>query len=169
MLKYIISLLYRPKFNSKQFSDSCFYNLTDLQGNFTSPGFPYNYPDNLDCTWIITATPGYYVYLHFTHFHLEGSRYSCPYDYVQIYDENNPWNPIISKRCDYHDSWCVYSNSNVLYVRFITDGSVTYSGFHASYERVHYRHHYCSSDSGQSTTSISPSSSSKFITYSVLF
>ena len=138
-----------------------------MQGNFTSPGYPYNYPDDLDCTWIITVPNGYYVYVHFEHFHLEGSRNSCPYDYVQIYDENNPWNPIITKRCDYHDSWCVYSNSNVLCVRFITDGSVSYSGFHAHYERVlETGHSICSSISGQSTTRISPSSAtSKIINF----
>lgn len=128
----------------KLFSDSCFYNLTNLKGHFASPRYPYYYPHNQDCTWIITVTPGYYVYLHFEHFHLEGSHSNCPYDYVQIYDEHYSWHPIIRKRCGYQVSWCVYSNTAVLYVRFITDGSVSYSGFTAYYEQVHERYSNCS-------------------------
>ena len=148
-----------------QFPGSCLYNLTDLQGSFTSPNFPYLYPHYLDCTWIITVTPGYYVYLYFENFHLEGSRYSCPYDYVQIFDEDNQWDPIIPKYCDYHNPWCIYSNTSVLHVRFITDRSVAYSGFIAHYEQVYQR---LSSCPGISTASISPTSSSKKITYNKL-
>ena len=151
-----------------KFPGSCFYNLTDLQGSFTSPSYPYSYPHFLDCTWIITVTPGHYVYLYFENFHLEGSRYSCPYDYVQVYDEVDQWNPIIPKYCDYHDSWCVYSNTSVLHVRFITDVSVSYSGFIAHYEEVHQRLSFCPVIGGISTASISPSSSSKKITYNKL-
>ena len=151
-----------------QFSDSCFYNLTGLQGSFTSPDYPYYYPHHLDCTWKISVTPGYFVYLFFENFHLEGSHSNCPYDYVQIFDEENQWDPIIPKYCDYHDSWCVFSNTSVLHVRFITDGSVAYSGFIAHYQRVYHRLSYCPAIGGISTTSISPSSSSKKLAYNKL-
>lgn len=119
-------------------SGSCFYNLTDHQGNFTSPSHPYNYPHNLQCTWIISVTPGYYIHLYFHHFSLEYGASNCPFDYVDLFDQNFPTSSIKISRCGYQSAWCVYSSSNVLYVRFVTDGSVSNSGFLAHYERVHH-------------------------------
>lgn len=31
--------------------------LSDLTGTFTSPDFPSNYPDSVDCRWLIVAQP----------------------------------------------------------------------------------------------------------------
>ncbi|KAJ7383305.1 hypothetical protein OS493_029271 [Desmophyllum pertusum] len=123
--------------------ESCFYNLTDPSGNFTSPYYPQHYSHDLDCTWIISVTPGYYIYLHFEHFHLEDGGSHCPYDYVQIFDGYSSSSSLILKRCAYQDAWCVYSNSSVLHVRFITDGSASHPGFSAYYERVHERNSSC--------------------------
>ncbi|XP_015763752.1 PREDICTED: uncharacterized protein LOC107342772 isoform X3 [Acropora digitifera] len=112
---------------------SCVYNLTNPQGNFTSPNHPSPHQHYLNCFWTITAAPGYYIHLYFLYFHLEyGSSY-CPYDYVEVTDPNYPTSSIKIKRCGYQIPWCVTSTSNVLYVRFVTDGSVAYSGFFASY------------------------------------
>ncbi|XP_067017043.1 CUB and sushi domain-containing protein 3-like isoform X1 [Acropora muricata] len=112
---------------------SCVYNLTNPQGNFTSPNHPSPHQHNLNCFWTIIAAPGRYIHLYFLYFSLEhGSNY-CPYDYVEVTDPNYPTSSIKIKRCGYQIPWCVTSTSNVLYVRFVTDGSVAYSGFFASY------------------------------------
>ncbi|XP_067017039.1 uncharacterized protein [Acropora muricata] len=108
---------------------SCRYNLVNPQENFTSPNHPSLYPHNLNCLWTITAAPGYYIDLHFINFYVE----RCPYDYVEVFDQNYPSSSIKVKRCGYQSPWCVTSTSKVLYVRFVTDGSVAYSGFFASY------------------------------------
>ncbi|XP_022787102.1 uncharacterized protein LOC111327235 [Stylophora pistillata] len=123
-------------------SASCHYNLYGPHGNFSSPNYPQNYDHYLQCAWNITTSPGLYIYLHFDHFHLEGSSGSCPYDYVQIYDGTSHQS-LTMKRCDYQDSWCVYSHSNALYVHFKTDGSVSRSGFTAFYETVSERYSVC--------------------------
>ncbi|XP_074622583.1 uncharacterized protein LOC141880862 isoform X6 [Acropora palmata] len=108
---------------------SCRYNLVNPQGNFTSPNYPSRYPHNLNCLWTITAAPGYYIDLHFINFVVEG----CPYDYVEVFDQNYPSTSIKVKSCGYRGAWCVTSTSKVLYVRFVTDRSVALSGFFASY------------------------------------
>ncbi|XP_074622497.1 CUB and sushi domain-containing protein 3-like isoform X4 [Acropora palmata] len=108
---------------------SCRYNLVNPQGNFTSPNYPSRYPHNLNCLWTITAAPGYYIDLHFINFVVEG----CPYDYVEVFDQNYPSTSIKVKSCGYRGAWCVTSTSKVLYVRFVTDSSVASSGFFASY------------------------------------
>ena len=115
------------------YSGSCVYNLTNPQGNFTSPNHPSPHQHYLNCFWTITAAPGDYIHLYFLYFHLEyGSSY-CPYDYVEVTDPNYPTSSIKIKRCGYQSPWCVTSTSNVMYVRFVTDLSVAYSGFFASY------------------------------------
>ena len=128
------------------FSDSCSYSLTGVRGNFTSPDYPQHYSHDLDCSWTITVSAGYYIYLHFEHFHLEDGGSHCPFDYVQIFDGSLASNPITTKRCAYQDSWCVYSHSNVVTIILITDGSVSHPGFSAYYERVHQPYPHCSVD-----------------------
>ena len=114
------------------YSGSCVYNLTNPQGNFTSPNHPSLHQHYLNCFWTITTAPGYYIHLYFPYFHLEGG-YRCQYDYVEVTDPNYPTSSIKIKRCGYQSPWCVTSTSNVLYVRFVTDSSVAYPGFFASY------------------------------------
>ena len=123
-------------------SGSCLYNLGGQYGYFHSPNYPSNYDHQLYCVWVITVPNGYYIYLRFDHFHLEGGSGSCPYDYVQIYDGTS-YQSLTIRRCHYQNSWCVYSHSNVLYVYFVTDHSVSYSGFTAYYERVHETYYVC--------------------------
>ena len=117
-----------------------------MRGNFTSPDYPQHYAHDLDCSWTITVSAGYYIYIHFEHFHLEDGGSHCPYDYVQIFDGSLASNPITTKRCAYLDSWCVYSHSNVVTITLITDGSVSHPGFSAYYERVHQTYPNCSVD-----------------------
>jgi len=127
------------------FSGSCSNNLTGLRGNFTSPNYPQDYPLSVTCNWTITVTPGYFIYLHFEHFHIEQAWGSseCPYDYVEIFDGSSSSSPLIAKRCDYQDSWCVYSTSNVLHVNFQSDYIIAQSGFSANYERVNTTYLMC--------------------------
>ena len=134
------------------FLGSCLYNLYGPQGNFSTPNYPQNYGHNVHCTWLITTSPGSYIFLRFDHFHLEGSHGSCPYDYVRIYDGNS-YQSLTMRRCDYQDSWCIYSHSNVLYVHFQTDGSVSYPGFTAYYEKVSKRYTVCKVNSSKATFS----------------
>ena len=115
------------------FLGSCAHSLTDLQGNFSSPNYPFSYPHNLNCIWSITVTPGSYIYLQFSYFSLEKGGSHCPYDYVEVSDPNYPSSSIQIKRCGHQNPWCVWSKSNLLHVRFVTDSSVSASGFMAHY------------------------------------
>ena len=131
----------------------CGYNFTDRQGNLTSPNYPSSYPNNLNCLWTITATPGDYIYLYFTYFYVQGyysysyyyyqhyygqyGRYGynsyCPYDYVEIFDLNYPSSLIKVRGCGYQSPWCVKSRSHVMHIRFVTNSIYSYTGFRAHY------------------------------------
>ena len=59
----------------KQFLVDCGSSLeaTNYTRKFTSPGYPNNYMNNLNCEWNITARPGYLVHLVFIDFQTEFS------------------------------------------------------------------------------------------------
>ena len=115
------------------FSGWCGYNLTDRQGNLTSPNYPYSYPNDVTCIWTITTTRGDYIHLYFLYFYLEYGGTYCPYDYVEVSDPNYSSRSIKIKRCGSQSPWCVTSTSNVLYVRLVTDYIVSRPGFFAYY------------------------------------
>ncbi|XP_068733856.1 membrane frizzled-related protein-like [Montipora capricornis] len=119
--------------SASQMPRSCAHNLTDLQGNFSSPNYPSSYPNNLISIWSITVTPGSYIYLQFSYFSLEDGGKNCWFDYVKVSDSNYPSSSIQIKRCGYQSPWCVWSTSNVLHVRFVTDSSYSAPGFMAHY------------------------------------
>ena len=68
----------------------CDHTYTSPHGNLTSPGYPDNYENNLDCTYIVTVQQKYdiiltflYVDIEYSGFH-EPCRYDCGYDYLQV-------------------------------------------------------------------------------------
>ena len=99
------------------FLGSCAHNLTDLQGNFSSPNYPFSH--RLNCIWSITVTPGSYIYLQFSYFYVGYSGKHCWIGYVEVSDSNYPLSSIQIKRCGYQSPWCVWSTSNALHVRFV--------------------------------------------------
>ena len=78
-------------------------------------------------------TPGSHIYLQFFKFSVEYGGKHCPYDYVEVSDSNYPSSSIKIKHCGDESPWCVWSTSNVLHVGFVTDHSVSASGFMAHY------------------------------------
>ena len=67
MSRIILLFLFEIIFRTGQ---NCGSNLeaTNQTQNFTSPGYPIVYFDNLNCVWNITARSGYYIYLAFISF-----------------------------------------------------------------------------------------------------
>ncbi|KAE8587888.1 hypothetical protein XENTR_v10022166 [Xenopus tropicalis] len=99
---------------------------------FTSPGYPANYDNNLDCTWTITAPVGYKISLNISDFELEDNRY-CMYDYVIIY--NTTRSPVQNCGSIKFSSEFV-STSNSVMITFHSDISIVKRGFSATYRFV---------------------------------
>lgn len=55
------------------------------RAHVSSPGNPYDYPDNVNCFTVIEAPDGYSVVLEFEEFVLEAEP-ECTYDYLEIVD-----------------------------------------------------------------------------------
>ncbi|XP_052616087.1 deleted in malignant brain tumors 1 protein-like [Peromyscus californicus insignis] len=106
--------------------------LTQPFGNFSSPFYPRNYPNNARCVWNIEVPNNYRVTMVFRDVQLEGG---CSYDYIEIFDGPHHSSPLIARVCD-GAIGSFTSTSNFLSVRFITDHSVTRRGFQAQYYSV---------------------------------
>lgn len=63
--------------------DVCGGVLAGLSGVLTSPEYPNNYPNNVECRWVIRAAGPATVKLVFADFQVEGSE-GCTYDYVAV-------------------------------------------------------------------------------------
>lgn len=70
------------------FLDDCSEYITEPSGSIRSPGYPYSYPYNKDCTWLISVSSGMHIALMFTQFDVyQGSTpQSCSSDFVEVRD-----------------------------------------------------------------------------------
>ncbi|XP_030235031.1 deleted in malignant brain tumors 1 protein isoform X6 [Gadus morhua] len=106
--------------------------LYSTEGYITSPNYPQQYPNNMNCVWVIS--PGYEVIeLEFLHVELEGS--DCRFDGIQVYDGPSINQRQLGRLCGNQRS-TFHSTGKTLTVRFTTDGSQTYQGFRAEYRVV---------------------------------
>ncbi|XP_051048082.1 deleted in malignant brain tumors 1 protein [Phodopus roborovskii] len=106
--------------------------LTQPFGNFSSPFYPRNYPNNARCVWNIEAPNNYRVTLVFRDVQLEGG---CTYDYIEVYDGPHHSSPLIARVCD-GAMGSFTSTSNFMSVRFISDHIITRRGFRAEYYTI---------------------------------
>lgn len=57
--------------------------VTVPKGEIHSPQFPNNYPNNADCSWVITVDTGHRILFNFTDMDIEG-HITCDWDYVAV-------------------------------------------------------------------------------------
>ena len=101
---------------------------------FGSPGYPKNYPNNADCTWIIeseTLDDERAVEISFDDFETE----NCT-DYLEIQDGKDSSGDLLGRFCGRLASFHVVSRSKAMRVRFHSDGQRTFKGFSAEYMSV---------------------------------
>ncbi|KAF4527382.1 hypothetical protein B566_EDAN015951 [Ephemera danica] len=105
--------------------------------NFTSPGYPRGYDQNLNCEWIFEAPPTYHIAFWFNTMNLESTE-DCLFDYVTIYsgerdqNEANQWKTL-GKFCHPNAiQMHIMHASDVLKVVFQTDSMYNRTGFAAT-------------------------------------
>uniref|UniRef100_A0A8C1I6Q0 Cubilin (intrinsic factor-cobalamin receptor) n=1 Tax=Cyprinus carpio TaxID=7962 RepID=A0A8C1I6Q0_CYPCA len=109
--------------------------VTAPNGEIHSPQYPSNYPDNVDCSWVITVDVGHRVFFNFTDLDLE-SQSSCSFDYVAIHDGHHESSPLLGKFCGVSRPSPITSTRNVIYVRFRSDHSQNRKGFSAQFSEA---------------------------------
>ncbi|KAM9841679.1 bone morphogenetic protein 1-like [Aulostomus maculatus] len=101
-------------------------------GQIQSPNYPDDYQSNKVCVWKITVAEGFDVALSFQAFEIERHE-SCAYDYVEVRDGGMESSPLIGRFCGYVKPGDIKSNSNQLWLKFVSDGSVNKAGFSVNF------------------------------------
>jgi hypothetical protein len=106
---------------------------------FYSPGFPRNYPAGIKCFRAITADYGYFVRIDFRDsFQIEppSNEGKCEYDYLEIRDGDQGYSPLIGKFCGSNFPPIITSSGRSLWLRFVSDLNIEYSGFKGVYHYI---------------------------------
>ncbi|KAI5610199.1 neuropilin 1b precursor, partial [Silurus asotus] len=116
----------------------CSRNFTALSGLIQTPGFPDNYPNNLDCTFIIFAPRMSEIVLEFESFDMEpdntaSTGASCRFDYLEIWDGYPTVGPHIGRYCGSSKPRQVVSYTGILSLSIHTDSAITKEGFSSNY------------------------------------
>ncbi|KAK7091371.1 cubilin-like [Littorina saxatilis] len=103
----------------------------------TSPNYPNNYPNNVDCKWLIKSDhSAIKLTLLFLSIAQEGAQ-CIGYDFLVVYDGWHTSSPILVDRCGNGFIKSVFiSTSNHMLVHFKSDGQNTAHGFQLQYQNI---------------------------------
>uniref|UniRef100_A0A4W4GWN6 Procollagen C-endopeptidase enhancer b n=1 Tax=Electrophorus electricus TaxID=8005 RepID=A0A4W4GWN6_ELEEL len=115
----------------------CGGRLTAHQGSVKTPNWPdLDYPAGISCSWHISVATNMIIEVKFEKLDLEADMY-CRYDYVALFNGGETDNSRrIGKFCGDSPPEVVVTNGNELLVQFVSDLSVTGSGFLAHYNSI---------------------------------
>ncbi|TRY56809.1 hypothetical protein DNTS_004084 [Danionella cerebrum] len=124
----------KPHGDENQF---CGGRQTKSQGSVKTPNWPESdYPAGISCSWHISVEPNMVIEVKFEKLDLELDSY-CRYDYVALFNGGETDDSRrIGKFCGDNVPKVVVTNGNELLVHFVSDLSVTASGFMAHYRSV---------------------------------
>ena len=105
-------------------------------GTFRSPSYQLYYPNNMMCTWKITAPSGSRLKLNFNYFTLESGPCYL-HDYLEVRDGSSSTSTRIGTYCGtYNSALNITSSGRYLWIRFRSDSLFSYRGFEARYTIV---------------------------------
>ncbi|KAI4881131.1 hypothetical protein NFI96_017874 [Prochilodus magdalenae] len=124
----------KPHVDEHQF---CGGRLTKPEGSVKTPNWPdSDYPAGISCSWHITAATNMVIEVKFEKLDVEPDIY-CRYDYVALFNGGERDDSRrIGKFCGDAVPNVIVTNGNELLVQFVSDLSVTGSGFMAHYSSV---------------------------------
>lgn len=111
--------------------NSIVYVNNETNTNISSPGYPYGYDTNLNCTWILKPDQiGYHAMFLFLEIDLEDTV-NCLSDYVKVSSSNDLSNyNVLNKTCQRLPAMTLPIHGNpYLQVNFITDYYSNRTGF----------------------------------------
>ncbi|CAH0396981.1 unnamed protein product [Chilo suppressalis] len=122
------------------FETVCQKTIFGESGIIKSPGYPFLYPSNKVCEYIIGTVPGKAIQLTFQYFDIEDNNYyDCKYDNVEIRDGSDRNATLLGKYCGggpEHMPPVKISTHNYLYIRFTSDMSISGTGFYANFTTI---------------------------------
>jgi len=103
-------------------------------GCITSQDWPQNYPNNIDCSITIHASPNHTIRLAIVELSLEYSV-SCQYDYLEIRD-GDAEDSLVDTYCGHVSPHQLISSTQDVYITFHSDVSWSASGYKLEWTSV---------------------------------
>ena len=113
-------------FNMSYSLSPCGGILTGPTAVITSPNHPANYPDNVNCYWLLRFSPGSQIELRTASFSLDSD---CQADNVTVRNGGEPDSPVLWSGCGQTVPPVLLSQSNLITVQFVSDRRNNNSGF----------------------------------------
>ncbi|XP_070539299.1 bone morphogenetic protein 1 homolog isoform X2 [Ptychodera flava] len=104
----------------------CGGTLFQAEGYIMSPNYPYKYPGNNTCHWVISVRESFTVTAEFQHFDLPDKVNGECVDYVELRNGRGELSPLIGRYC-----------GNIPPNRIIADGDSLWVKFHTGDGRFH--------------------------------
>ncbi|XP_051007258.1 cubilin [Acomys russatus] len=120
-------------FKAKYSIATCGGTVSGDSGVIESIGYPtLPYANNVFCQWHLRGLPGHYLTIRFEDFNLQSSP-GCAKDFVEIWENHTSGN-LLGRYCGNSIPRSIDTSSNIALVTFVTDGSVTASGFRLQFK-----------------------------------
>uniref|UniRef100_A0AAQ4S5S2 CUB and Sushi multiple domains 1 n=1 Tax=Gasterosteus aculeatus aculeatus TaxID=481459 RepID=A0AAQ4S5S2_GASAC len=103
--------------------------LSEMSGVILSPGFPGNYPGNLDCTWKITLPTGYGAHVQFQNFSSEDNH-----DFLEVRAGPQHSSALIGQYTGSQMPPPLLSTTHLTIIHFYSDHSENRPGFKLTYQ-----------------------------------
>ncbi|XP_063049325.1 neuropilin-1a-like, partial [Engraulis encrasicolus] len=135
----------RYEINKLAHHTDCSSNLTGPSGVIRSPGYPDKYPNNLACTYTVTAPSGEEIQVVFLSFSLEPdtsppSGVTCRYDWLELWDGYPLVGMFLGRFCGDSNPGRLISHTGILTITMTTDTAISKEGFEAQYTIRKRRH-----------------------------
>ncbi|ESO84884.1 hypothetical protein LOTGIDRAFT_236092 [Lottia gigantea] len=95
-----------------------------------------NYDNRAKCEWTLQAKEGFRIHLKFTAFEIEDET-DCSYDLVEIRDGIKDDSTVLGRYCGSAAPKEIISSTEYLMIRFKSDDTINWKGFHAVYSLAH--------------------------------
>ena len=105
-----------PESGDNSFSD-CGGNFSDASGVLTSPNYPGNYPDDADCTFLISGPDGSVISFTITNMDIEDDD-ECSFDVLKIGDGDSSGSNLIDEYCGSSTHGPIVSTGNSIWIRY---------------------------------------------------
>lgn len=109
--------------------DFCGGILNGMEGRFSSPKYPDNYANNIQCTWTLSAISGNLIQLDFEDFDLVESD-NCNDDYLEIHETSSN-GPLLGVFCGTHTP--IIDPKKSLWIKLRTGDGDVRKGFIAKF------------------------------------
>ena len=90
----------------------------------------------MECGSVITAGSGQTVRLTFHSFSVEADGTACRWDSLLAYDGSDASGNLLGRYCGDDKPDPIESTGQSLFMKFKSDGSITYAGFHADVDFI---------------------------------